>query len=212
MKKKIIIFDFDGTLWDTVPLLKLHIQNIINAKICVDYIQELYTHNIDLILKFKEHNHELKDAEEIEKFNSLNRIKRSASKPFLGIDNLLIDLKSINIVLSIATLASGKASKIILESNSFQNYFKYIYGKEDSLSKAENVLKILEKENLQMEEAVFVTDTLGDVREMDVLGVPTIAVTYGMHDRSFFEREKNQNLIAIVDSVAELQNKLKELI
>jgi len=212
MKKKIIIFDFDGTLWDTVPLLKLHIQNIINANIGVDYIQELYTHNIDLILKFKEHNHELKDAEEIEKFNSLNRIKRSASKPFLGIDNLLIDLKSINIVLSIATLASGKASKIILESNSFQNYFKYIYGKEDSLSKAENVLKILEKENLQMEEAVFVTDTLGDVREMDVLGVPTIAVTYGMHDRSFFEREKNQNLIAIVDSVAELQNKLKELI
>jgi len=115
-------------------------------------------------------------------------------------------------MLSIVTLASRKNCVPSLEKYNFQNYFKHIYVKEDGLSKVENVLKILEKENLQVEEAIFVTDTLGDVKEMDVLGVPTIAVTYGMHDRSFFEREKNQNLIAIVDSVTELQEKLKELI
>ncbi len=49
------------------------------------------------------------------------------------------------------------------------------------------------------------TDTLGDVREADIAGIPTIAVTYGAHNRSYFEREKHENLIAIVDTVKELE-------
>jgi phosphoglycolate phosphatase-like HAD superfamily hydrolase len=51
----------------------------------------------------------------------------------------------------------------------------------------------------------FITDTLGDIRDADVANVPTIAVTWGAHNHSYFNREKNKNLIKIVDSVSELQ-------
>ena len=51
---------------------------------------------------------------------------------------------------------------------------------------------------------VFVTDTLGDLREADQAGVPTIAVTWGAHGKEHFSAGSYPNLIAVVDSIPEL--------
>ena len=52
---------------------------------------------------------------------------------------------------------------------------------------------------------LFVTDTLGDIREADIAGIPTVAVTWGAHDESYFNREPHENLLKIVSSVSELE-------
>lgn len=55
---------------------------------------------------------------------------------------------------------------------------------------------------------IFITDTLGDIRDADLANVPTVAVTWGAHNRSFFNREPHKNLVKIVDDVEELQRYL----
>ena len=58
--------------------------------------------------------------------------------------------------------------------------------------------------NSDAQHSIFITDTLGDLREAKLAGVPTICVTWGAHDRSYFEREPHENLLKIVDTSQEL--------
>ena len=212
MKKKMIIFDFDGTLWDTTDLFFLFIQNKIKTQISVAEVRELYVHNIVVAFENLAKSYGLKSPEEIEKI-TLSYIKdKLNSSPFSHIQEMLGYLTEIGFNLAIVTVAKKINCLPLLQKYDCEKYFQYIYTRDDFSIKTESVGKILEKENLKIEEIIFVTDTLGDVREMNVLGVETIAVTYGLHDRTFFEREKNENLIAIVNTVEELKNKLLELI
>jgi phosphoglycolate phosphatase-like HAD superfamily hydrolase len=58
------------------------------------------------------------------------------------------------------------------------------------------------------EESIFVTDTLGDLKEASIAQVPTIAVTYGAQSREHFTNEPYTHLVAIVDTVRELKAEL----
>ena len=75
-------------------------------------------------------------------------------------------------------------------------------------SKVEKFKMVEEKYGVAAADMVFVTDTLGDLREADTAGVPTVAVTWGAHDRSFFEREEHSNLLDIVDTFPALETHL----
>jgi phosphoglycolate phosphatase-like HAD superfamily hydrolase len=65
---------------------------------------------------------------------------------------------------------------------------------------------IEKKYNLSNKDFLFITDTLGDIREADIANIPTVAVTWGQHDRSYFTREEHKNLIGIVDSFEQLKD------
>ncbi len=75
-----------------------------------------------------------------------------------------------------------------------------------SKSKVEKFRMMEEKYGVRKNDMLFITDTLGDIREADKAGVPTIAVTWGAHDTSYFHREPHENLIGVVSTVAELEN------
>jgi len=183
-----------------------------NTKISNEDVKSFYTHNAEIILKMKNSQHKLKEKDELLKISESYHQEKINSLPFNGVRELMEFLKSENILIAMSSLSKKENCIPILEKNDFIKYFDIILNRDDNISKTLNVETILEKENLKPEEAVFVTDTLGDVREMDVIGVYTIAVTYGMHERAFFEKEKNENLIYIVDSVEELKNKLENII
>ena len=84
-------------------------------------------------------------------------------------------------------------------------YFDFVATKEVSNSKVEKFKIIEEKYGVTSQETLFITDTLGDVREADVAHVPTVAVTWGAHNRKYFTDEPHKNVIAIVDMVAKLK-------
>jgi phosphoglycolate phosphatase-like HAD superfamily hydrolase len=51
---------------------------------------------------------------------------------------------------------------------------------------------------------IFITDALGDVKEAQLAEIPTVAVTWGVHDESFFDSEKYPNIIEVIHNVQEL--------
>ena len=70
------------------------------------------------------------------------------------------------------------------------------------ISKVIKINGLLKKYGHDPKDALFITDTLGDIRDGTACGVATIGVTWGNHDR---ETLKKGEPYAIVDTVPELE-------
>lgn len=208
MKKKLIIFDLDGVLVDSTKLvsdyhtlLKPSItEKILNEMLCGNYHEEIGKH--EAVYGVIEESREQEAKFQLEK---------AQSPVFEGMTELLMDLYKCGYVLAINTSSYYHSCAPGLERAGILKYFDVIATADVSRSKVEKFKILEEKFKLPKEDIIFVTDTLGDVREADISGIPTIAVTYGAHDRTYFEREKHRNLKAVVDSVEELYNLITSL-
>ncbi len=136
--------------------------------------------------------------------------EKSNAPLFDGVFNLLKDLHAKGYLLVLNTSASNRNCTPLLDRAGILEVFDFIGTKEVSKSKVEKFGIIKEKYNVALEEMVFITDTLGDLREAEIALVPTIAVTYGAHEREYFTRETYTSLVTIVDSVDELRSALEQ--
>lgn len=206
MNHKVIIFDLDGVLFDTTE----HVINFFLEwfpTLTREKVHEMWTGNFDEeISKFRVDNKPIDETPE--RRREKNRIyseKKSRLQMFPGIKELLLTLHKSGRILVINTLAREENCIPLLEQAGILNTFDFVATKKLSPSKIEKFKIIAERYAVSSEEMIFVTDTLGDIRDADVANVPTIAVTWGAHDHSYFNREKHNNLIKIVDSVSELR-------
>ncbi len=207
MKKKIIVFDLDGVLFDSSTLV---------SDFLTDWYPSLTKKNMNEMLTGNFH-------EEMEKFKATNKpiqetpaekqirtaaysAKKSQAPLFDGIRELLESLYEKGFILTINTSALEKNCLPLLDFSGIRKFFDFLGTKEVSTNKAEKLKMIAEKYSVSNEDMLFITDTLGDVREADTAHVPTVAVTWGAHDRSYFAREPHKNLVAILDTVGELES------
>jgi phosphoglycolate phosphatase-like HAD superfamily hydrolase len=111
--------------------------------------------------------------------------------------------------LSVFIVTSGGERNVsaFLENNCVRGLFQEILGLETSLRKVEKFRSILSRHGFALDEVVFVTDTLGDILEAAEVGIRTIAVDFGFHDRQRLERG---NPYRIVSSFEEILTCLKE--
>lgn len=205
--KKLVIFDLDGVLYDSSAIAFEGLRAIF-PDLTEDIMNEILTGNFHEEIK----KLTLSKAEVTEEERQLRKEKytklKSEAPLFPGIKELLQEVKGRNISLGLNTSATRNNCVPLLERQGVFELFDYIGTKEEGESKAVKFTLILDTFLLKPEEVVFVTDTLGDLREAESVGIPTIAVTYGAHSREFFMREPHTNLVAIVDTVEELQRLL----
>lgn len=210
MKKKVIIFDFDGVLFDSPKLVNdfflysypTMTQEVMNEILCGNFHEEL--------TKFKLTN---KPREETPEEKKIRVDAYTAAKQriplYKGIQEMLNRLHDVGYILVVNTSALEKNCLPLLEYSKITNLFDFVVTKETSTSKTEKFKIIMQKYNIKEQEMFFITDTLGDVREAEVANVPTVAVTWGAHNKSYFTREPHDNLVAIVDSASELEEFIK---
>jgi len=204
MKYKIIIFDLDGVLFDTIEIARLQLsENYLG--LTKEIQKELLVGNFHEELK----KFSLLKKEETEEAAAQRRLsyakKKSLALMFPGAKELLQKLHSEGYILVLNTSAYDRNCSPLLERAGVTALFDFLATAEISKSKADKFRMIEEKYGVPSDELLFVTDTLGDIREADLANVPTIAVTWGAHDRNYFAREKHANLIGIVDSSDELE-------
>jgi phosphoglycolate phosphatase len=202
---KIVIFDFDGVIIDSINLIQdQFLKNHPSANPAV--FKELNLGNFHEESKKISHLRrpmsEEEEAAELAKYATA----KSMTPFYPGIPELLRDLHASGILLALNTSGYNNNCIPILEQAGVKAYFDFLGTAEVSKSKVEKFKMIEEKYALPKETVLFVTDTLGDLKEAAVADIPTVAATWGAHDASFFKTADYPNLRCVVNTVSELRD------
>lgn len=202
MNKKLIIFDFDGVLANTLDLAFV-LQKKYNPTLTKDFFHSLSDGNF---------HENYKKAMSEGKINDIPEWEEEYSKVLLELNSeemiqkLVVDLDKKYMLAVVSSTMSFHIEKFLTREK-IEHCFVDILGADVHTSKVVKIKKLLEKYSIRADEAVFVTDTLGDIKEGNECGVRSIGVTWGAHNQSILEQGKP---FAIVDTVLELEKSISE--
>lgn len=206
---KVIIFDMDGVLFDTGSIVEKSVLAQYPG-MTVEMGKELLAGNFhDAIRDF--HLERITETpEEMAERKAKYEIEKSNAPMYIGARKLLQDLHNMGYKIVLNTSAYERYCVPLLEKAGIKELFDMIGTAEVSKSKVEKFEIIKEKYNASLDDMIFITDTLGDIREAEQAHISTIAVSWGAHDHSFFNRMPLSNLVAIVDSMQELEEVIEK--
>ena len=208
LKRKNLIFDFDGTLADSLDLaIKLY-NEIHHLYACpfFDSKNKETLRNLSIPELLKEYKISTAKALFLV-FKVKKRLKSRLGdlKFFSGIKDLLIDLESKNFSLYVLSSNSQSNLMTVLKREGVLSLFKAVYGGASVFSKDKKIKKLLKKEGLKIEESLYIGDELRDIKACQKISLPIISLSWGFNSREILEKS---NPGMVVDSVEYLLEKL----
>jgi len=189
MKKiKMVIFDFDGTIADTLPfsfqkfleIAKLfQIDDLTDRQIINEIRSKSYQELLQgsfkkawlklpfIVYMIKNMQKELE--KEIEKI-----------KLFPGIKRVLGDLKKNGYKLAIISSNRKESIDKFIKYNNI-DMFDFIHGKTDLFGKADYLEKFVKDFKLKKSEVIYIGDEIRDVEACHKVGIKMIGVSWGLH-------------------------------
>ncbi len=201
MQKKLVIFDFDGVLVDTLEAC-FSIASSVNENLSLDEYRTFFEGNIYEAKRLDGGEPRKYIPEFFERYDTATRR--------LVIPSPLKDLvKKFAGEYALAIVSSTPTDLIrnILARENLADCFKEILGSDIHNSKVIKIKMLLDQYSIAPVETIFITDTLGDIREGEKCGVRSIAVVWGFHER---ERLERGNPVAIVENASELQSAIEK--
>lgn len=200
---KYFIWDFDGVICDSADLaFKAHNEickdytKLPKVTNCYDYanlIQRGYDESLTRYLSKEQLN------EYFYKHRETIYEKRNELKLFSMVIESIINNKIPSIII---TSTYEKVVKDVFQNNGYNvDIFKEIIGREKQGSKAEKLLELCKGLNIQLNEIVYIGDSLSDIDFCNKLGVNIIAVSYGYCPKEVFE---NKNILKLCNNESEL--------
>ena len=205
---KFILFDFDGVIADSFA-----IASALAHRVCKQNTPERYRSafegNIYNTYPSDGSRPDHKEQEGCEHgLNWWDEYEKSFATvtPFDGVCDVIRDLSK---GYSLVIISSGSRRFIdpFLEHNGIADRFVGVLDVDAHTHKTKKIEMIFEKHGITSADCVFVTDTLGDIREAAHHSIGSIAVTWGFHSRETLERGVPFRIInsprEIPDAVAE---------
>ena len=213
-RKKLIIFDLDGTLLDTsegilhcyrktASMLNLKKNPVENDSVVIggplsDGFRTLYDiPDEETLAKAIDTYRKLYANEGITKFSA-----------YKGIDTALSELKSDGYQLGVATLKLEEYAKSMLKNAGLAKYFDIIHGWDgtEKCTKAYTITKVLFEQKCLAKNAVLVGDSVYDKNGAEIAGVDFLGVIYGFGIK---QGDKTNSRFDTVDSPVELTEYFK---
>jgi phosphoglycolate phosphatase len=210
---KLVIFDWDGTLMDSVDRIVSSMQSAAQTVGLVSPLDHDVKQIIGLSLTTAlETLFTSITAEQIEamlvqyKYEYLEGDK-TPTPLFANATNLLIQLKQQNKLLAVATGKGREGLNRVLNVSETTTFFNTTRCAGEMPSKPDPTMlnSILDELKIAPHEAIMIGDTSHDLKMAQNAGVDSIGVTFGVHDREVLSRYKPK---AIVDSLVELHRLL----
>ncbi len=211
---KMAVFDFDGTLVDSVPAIARGIQ-LANEKIGIAPVSYDTAKSIiglgfkDIIPIVAPDLPESEYGRYKDIYVSYFLQSDPSLKLFPGVLKLLRDLKDSDVNTAIATGKSRKGLSRIVNRMDIWNYFDDSITADEALPKPDPLMlrTLMERNGLRADEVVMIGDTEHDIKFGKAAGVRTVAVTWGAAPRARLEAYAPD---AIVSTMEELKIKLDE--
>ncbi|MBV8885053.1 MAG: HAD-IA family hydrolase [Chroococcidiopsidaceae cyanobacterium CP_BM_RX_35] len=212
MVVKVIIFDFDGTIADTLSTI-VSITNRLAREfnyrpISPDDLVELKNLNSRQIIH----------QSGISTFKLpfvMRKIKAELNreiqflKPISGIQATLTELKLQDIRLGIVTSNSKKNVMSFLKSNNLWDLFDFVYSSLTLFGKDKVITRILRAEQLLLTEVVYVGDETRDIEAAKKINIKVIAVGWGFNSKEVLANQNPDFLIhhpnQLIDTIKYLQ-------
>lgn len=196
MKKKTILFDFDGTIADSLPRL-LEISNSMSEeygyqKVSSDKIS--YFRNKSILETFKELKVPLLKVPII-----ANRVKRTfqqeahLSLPFEGIDRVIRQLSGDH-NLGILTSNDKKSVQKFLDQQHLA-CFQFIYSSSHIFRKGKALKRILKEKMIDPKQTVYVGDEVRDIEAAHYAGTVVVSVSWGANNKKALAKLRPDYLI-----------------
>jgi phosphoglycolate phosphatase len=210
---KLVIFDWDGTLMDSVDRIVSSMQSAAQTVGLVSPLDHDVKQIIGLSLTTAlETLFTSITAEQIEamlvhyKYEYLAG-DNTPTPLFANATDLLTQLKQQNKLLAVATGKGREGLNRVLNVSATSAFFNTTRCAGEMPSKPDPTMlnSILDELNIAAHEAVMIGDTSHDLKMAQNAGVDSIGVTFGVHDREVLSRYKPK---AIVDSLIELHRLL----
>jgi phosphoglycolate phosphatase-like HAD superfamily hydrolase len=212
MSVKVIIFDFDGTLADTLDALV-----IITNRLALEFgykqtapeelaqIRNLSSREIVeqsgisiLKIPFLLKKVKLALGNDIQKLN-----------PILGIKEALTHLKNEGNSLGILTSNSEENVSVFLRNQGMEDLFSFIYSGTSLFGKHKVIRKFMKDNNLKTEEVIYVGDETRDIEASKRINIKVIAVSWGFNSREALAKHNPDFLIhkpgELIEVIASLQ-------
>lgn len=210
---KLVIFDWDGTLMDSIGKIVSSMQAA--AHVCqLDIPTTIQVKNIigltlpkALRLLFPNSvEGEINAVLEQYKFQYVEGDNTPAPL-FDNVLELLIALKTNDKLLAVATGKGRQGLQRVLNATETEHFFHATRSADETCSKPDPqmLLSLLAELNVRAEQAVMIGDSQHDLQMAQAAGVDSIGITLGVHDRGVLN---NYQPKAIVDSIEELQQLL----
>ena len=196
--KDLLIFDFDGVLEDTFDwnydVARKRYKNLNKEDYRTWFDGNIYEHPI--VKKAGPMN-------VIEYFEEYKKgfIKRKIKPRF---KEMLLKLSTKYHLVIISSIDDDIINPYLIRSK-IDNLFEEVWGIRKKTSKVEKFKDFLKLYKIRNNRSIFITDTLGDIKEANKVMIPSVGVTWGYQNRKRLSKGKP---IKIVDTIAELENYL----
>ncbi len=202
--KKLVIFDFDGVLIDTL-LMCYELNKANNPDHSWQDFKEMSHGNFYTALRSGIKNKKFSPHPD---FHTLygEKICDINIPPILK--ELVIKLAKDN-SLSIVTSGYTLAITDHLKREGIDKYFDEILGFDFHVSKVVKLNKLLNDHSISSNDCVFITDTLGDILEANECKIKSIAVTWGLHEKETLEKG---NPALIIDNPIDLESAINSVL
>ena len=194
--KKLIIFDWDGTLMDSIGLIveSMHVAGEAHGfrttdQAVKDIIGLSLMHGIEILYPQASDTQKLAIQQSYAEYY----IPNSHRTPFFTpIENMLLTLKQQDKQLAVATGKKRKGLDRVLEASASHHYFTITRCADESGSKPDPQMlrDILDYTNQPISQAVFIGDSIYDIQMANRLGMTSIAVNYGTASSSELAAEQ----------------------
>ena len=200
--KKLVIFDFDGVLVDTLGIV-YKINKEINLDLSLEEYRSFFEGNINFAVR--------KDGSPKKFHSGFFDLYDSGSREVIIPDVLKLIVKELarDYILIIISSTHTESIKKILERESVLEYFSEILGVDVEKNKIIKINSVLKKYKILPKDTVFITDTLGDIREASKCEVESIAVTWGYHEK---ETLVKGTPVAIIDNPILLEETINNVL
>ncbi|MBD2253798.1 HAD-IA family hydrolase [Nostoc parmelioides] len=198
MTQKVIIFDFDGTIADTVDAL-VSIANRLAVEF--GYLQ-ITPEQLTLLRNFS--------SREIIKYSGVSLIKIPflvkkvkselknkihELKPIPGIKEALLELKENDYKLGIITSNSRENVTNFLSINELDSLFDFIYSGVTIFGKTTIINNVLRQKQFKPQTVIYVGDETRDIEASKKANIKVIAVTWGFNSPEILAKQNPDFLI-----------------
>lgn len=194
--KTLIIFDWDGTLMDSIGLIveSMHIAGEAHGfrttdQAVKDIIGLSLMHGIEILYPQASNTQKLAIQQSYAEYY----IPNSHRTPFFApIENMLLTLKQQDKQLAVATGKKRKGLDRVLEASASHHYFTITRCADESGSKPDPQMlsDILDYTKQSISQAVFIGDSIYDIQMANRLGMTSVAVNYGTASSSELAAEQ----------------------